>query len=567
MKQYIGLAVIMLSTANVFGQSNQSTSQSSDLDNAEVIIEKISNYDLPMVVGREYEKIKRIQKNIQPTPQQYDLELVEVDIQDSIPKQLPAVLDGHEEKTFYDKYIRLGYGNFVTPFVEAGINNNTNPNLDFGFHLLHKSSQEGAVYRKLSAGSLNTIDGFGKYYSDYGTSSVSLNFNRVGTHFYGFEGDETLVDQDSIKQIVSNINFKIGHEMPSYVTGQDFSIKGDLFFDYSYDHYNAAEFEVGIDVNGNYELDDNSKIIGEFVAAINQYSNKTTSDVDINQNRNWFKFGAAYETRIDDLYIKAGAKIAYSGDTSSYDKNFYIYPDVFVEYTIEEEALAAFLEIKGDLDLVNYKSVTTMNPWVSNNLSLLHENRLIDIKLGVDAIVIDNIGIRGSLGYAISQNMGFLVNDLTDVSRFDMLYATENNTGVFNVNVSGSWSKREWSVTASTDWNMYSLNDSIIQDAYHRPLAVNTVGVKYKYLSKWTFGATIYNEIGIKALTVNETTLQQETLSLPVIFDMNLSAQYAINDNFGAFALVNNLFSQNYQKYYRYNVKGFQLLAGVSYRF
>ncbi|NME69665.1 TonB-dependent receptor [Flammeovirga aprica] len=560
--RYITLVFCLIIASPLMAQTNDN----SNLDNAEVVIEKNSSYEM-QTMGREYDKIQRIEKKVKPQPQNYELELIGMDLNDSLPKQLPAVIDDHEEKKYYSKYIRVGYGNFITPYIEGGVNSNRNPDFDYGVNFLHRSSQEGSVSRKLSAGSHNAIDGFGKYFSDYGTTSFSLGYDRVGTHFYGVEGDETQISQDSIKQIINNFGFKIGHEMPSYLTGNSYSLKGDLFFDYTADKFNASEMEIGVDINGEYEMLNDAKIHVNLIGAFNQYKNQTTADQSIDINRSWVKLGGVYEATFDELYIKAGAKIAYSADSSSFDKGFYFYPDVFVEYTIAEDELAAFLEVKGDLNIVDYKALTNENPWVSNDLTLLHENKLIDIRLGADAIVGSDIGIRGSIGYAIVQNMGFFVNDPSDISRFLMAYATEGNTGVFNLNVAGSWTQREWMVTASTDWNMYSIGDDMIAEPYHKPLAVNNVSVVYKYLSNWTFKANIYNKIGLKALEVDAQTAEQNTVSLPMIFDMNLSAQYKINENLDAFLLVNNLFAQTYENYYRYNVKGFQLMAGVGYRF
>ncbi|NLR92270.1 TonB-dependent receptor [Flammeovirga agarivorans] len=559
------ISLMFLGMSMTQGQSNQS-SQSSNLENAEVVIEKESSFELP-IMSREYGKIEKIKRKNQRIPQEYELELITLDVEDSLPKQLPAVLDNREEKKFYDKYVRAGLGNYLTPYLEAGINNNRNPDFDYGLKLYHKSSQEGSVYKKLSAESHNSFDAFGTYYSDYGQSKVGLNYNRIGTHFYGFEGDETLVTQDSIKQIIQNISFNASHEMPAYLTGNSYSLKGGLLFDYTFDHFDASEFQVGIDISGDYHLDEESKISGFVEGAYNQYKNTTTTAVEVSENRSWAKFGGNYQTRIDEWYVKAGVQMAYSADSNSNDKGFYFYPDVMVEYTITEDELAAFLQVKGGLKMVQYKTLSELNPWLSNDVNLLHENNIVDIEAGVDAILLESIGIRGTLGYSISQNMGFLVNDPNDVSKFLMLYATDGNTGVFKMDIAGTWTKREWTVKAEAKVNAYSVSDSTVQKAYHRPVSENSVTVSYKYLSNWTFGAVIYNKIGITALEIDPTTGVRSDVSLPVIFDMNLTAQYKINDNFGAFALVNNLFSQKYENYYRYNVKGFQLLAGVSYRF
>ncbi|MBB3698790.1 hypothetical protein KMW28_09595 [Flammeovirga yaeyamensis] len=540
--------------------------QNSNLENAEVVIEKQSSFELP-VMSRDYEKIDKIQRKNKKVPQQYNVTLINEEVADSLPQQLPAVLDQREEKKFYDKYIRAGFGNYITPYVELGINGNTNPNFDYGVKFYHKSSQEGAVGRKLSAESRNEFDAFATKYSDYGITNASINYNRQGTHFYGFTADPNMISQDSIKQIIQSIGFDVSHEIPSYLTGNDLSFKGGLLFDYTFDHYNANEVELGLQLEGDYQLNEDAKINAHLKGAYNQYNNKTLTDTEISQNRSWFKLGVNYQTFLDDIYIKAGLKLAYSGDTSQYDKGFYIYPDILVRYTISEDELAAFFKVDGDLELVNYNNVTSMNPWVNNNLNLLHEDKAINIQLGAEANLSDEIGVKGSIGYALSNNMGFLINSPTDVSRFEMVYATNDKTGNFKIDLEGMWSKREWEVIAQARLNAYNVQDTLIGKAYHRPISENTISVKYKYLSNWKFGAVVYNKIGIKAVEFDPQTGARNEINLPVIFDLNLTAQYQFNENLSAFGLVNNLFSQKYQEYYRYNVRGFQLMAGVSYKF
>ncbi|OHX65756.1 TonB-dependent receptor [Flammeovirga pacifica] len=548
------------------GALQLSNAQNSSLDNAEVVIEKQSSFELP-VMSRDYEKLEKVKRKNKKVPQQYSVQLINEEVADSLPQQLPAVLDQREEKKFYDKYIRAGFGNYLTPYVELGINGNTNPDFDYGVKYYHKSSQEGSVGRKLSAESRNEFDAFASKYSDYGITNASVNYQRQGTHFYGFDADPNVISQDSIKQIIQNINFSVGHEMPSYITDNNYSLRGDVIFDYTFDHYKASEIEVGIDLGGAFDINQETKINVDLKAAYNQYSNTTTTDTEISNNRSWFKLGASYQTFIDDLYIKAGLKLAYSGDSSQYDKGFYIYPDILLRYTISEDELAAYIKIDGDLELVNYKGLSSQNPWVNNNLNLLHEDKVINIELGAEAILSDEMGVKGSIGYASSNNMGFFVNSVTDVSRFEMVYATNNKTGNFKIDLEGMWSKREWEVIAQARLNAYNVQDTLIGKAYHRPLSENSVTVNYKYLSNWKFGAVLYNKIGIKAVEFDPSTGVRNEINLPVIFDLNLTAQYQFNENLSAFGLVNNLFSQKYQNYNRYDVRGFQLMAGLSYKF
>ncbi|MDO8896751.1 MAG: TonB-dependent receptor, partial [Bacteroidales bacterium] len=59
----------------------------------------------------------------------------------------------------------------------------------------------------------------------------------------------------------------------------------------------------------------------------------------------------------------------------------------------------------------------------------------------------------------------------------------------------------------------------------------------------------------------------ENLVALKPVTDINLGAEYAINEQFTVFAQVNNLLHNRYERYYMYPVQGIQLFAGMSLRF
>ena len=49
--------------------------------------------------------------------------------------------------------------------------------------------------------------------------------------------------------------------------------------------------------------------------------------------------------------------------------------------------------------------------------------------------------------------------------------------------------------------------------------------------------------------------------------DVNLNGGYHFNDKFSAFLKVNNVLNTDYQRFANFNVQGFQVLGGITYKF
>ena len=55
--------------------------------------------------------------------------------------------------------------------------------------------------------------------------------------------------------------------------------------------------------------------------------------------------------------------------------------------------------------------------------------------------------------------------------------------------------------------------------------------------------------------------------ALKNVYDLSLGADYKINDQVTAFALLDNVAHQKYELFYNYPVTGIQFFAGVKLRF
>jgi hypothetical protein len=94
-------------------------------------------------------------------------------------------------------YLTVGFGNFLTPLFQLGINSGANIRSNIGLNISHLSSMNGPVDKKNSGDSQTKIGLFGKYIGSSASISGDVGYNRLGNNFYGYD-DGIEVDKDTI---------------------------------------------------------------------------------------------------------------------------------------------------------------------------------------------------------------------------------------------------------------------------------------------------------------------------------------------------------------------------------
>ena len=157
--------------------------------------------------------------------------------------------------------------------------------------------------------------------------------------------------------------------------------------------------------------------------------------------------------------------------------------------------------------------------------------------------------------------MYFFVNDSTDKSKFQLIY-DNGITSLTKFNAELAYNQNEkLRIGIKSEFNHYQTTN--IQKAWQKPTMINNIFATYNLRNKILFYFDIYNMSGLVAKnseTNNETNLN-------AIFDANLKIDYRYSQKFSTFLELNNILGQKYQRYLNYQNKGFNILAGITYRF
>jgi len=479
------------------------------------------------------------------------------------------------KERFYQNFISAGYGNYSTPIIEMFAHSNTSNYNDFGgFFKLHSSG--GGIRGVVLDDSFTDakIDLFYKQSERYFEWKAEAGFNHLSSNWYGLSDEIPYTGQ-----VISSID-----EKQSY---NDIHLQGDIefydallhkgkfdfhqFFDAADSRESFADLEGIIDFPVRDELI-YTEIDLTFLSG--RFKNDFLQTEELKYT--YFNLGLSpnFELLREDLTLNIGLRLYYSMTDSSDGSKFYAYPNITASYNISEESFIAYAGVVGDLQQNTYRDFVGLNPFVSPTLYIERTNQQFNAYAGIKGLLNSKIRFNLRAGY-ISENDKplFKLNpSLTDGSiEVDKGYQAANSFQVVydDVNTINFHAElifdlfKEFQFGGDVDFNSYSLENE--EHAWNLPLVTAALLAKYKR-KKWSAGADLFFSSDRKdELAIIPSTTQRITNS--AYLDLNLNGQYHINDKFDVFLNLNNILNQNYQEFTNFRVQGFQLFAGVKYKF
>lgn len=479
------------------------------------------------------------------------------------------------KERFYDNYISAGYGNFNTPIIEIFAHSSTSNSNDFGGFLNLHSSGGGIDGIVLDDNFLDVnVDLFYKQTERYFEWKADTGINHLSTNWYGLS-EEINYNNDVINSIDEKQSYSeiyLGGEIEFF---DALVHKGDIkisrFIDKAESRENyglisgVVDFPVGKEMmytemtleflNGNFDSD--------FLQ---------TDDIKYT----FFNLGFSpnFEILRDDLTINLGANLFYSLTNTDEGSKFYIYPNVTASYKISDQALIAYAGVIGDLQQNSYKNFVKKNPFVSPTLFIERTSMQYNAYAGIKGLLNNKIRFNAKVGYSSETNKPLykLNTTLTDGSILvDKGYEAGNSFQVIyddvnTINISGELIfdlTKEFKFGGNVEFNSYSLDTQA--HAWNLPLVTATLLAKFTR-KKWSAGADMFFSTDRKdELIFNRVSPIRITNS--AYFDINLNGLYNINDKFSIFLNLNNILGNNYQEYTNFKVQGFQVFAGLKYKF
>ncbi len=495
-------------------------------------------------------------------------------------------IDVGKKERLFDNYVAGGFGNYTTPFIEAFLHQNRKFDDDYGIYLKYISSEGGVESTPLDNGYSNLK--VGAYYlreERYFTWKIGGNIDRRKYNWYGLPNAITF-DTASITSILEEQNYGL------------YELEGELLFEDSYfddikasislfdDKFGSKEIRFSLKPNFKVPLDGINRrwkdldlktsieyLKGEFQQS---YLNST------NVNYSFFTLGLnpIYRLEYKDFHIKLGTKVYLSSDIENSLTDFFIYPDVQVTYPLISKLANIYAGATGDIHMNSFQSFSEENPYVSPTLFLTQTNEQYNIFGGINGKFSSNVSFDIKASYKSDEDRALFVrNNSKSNGTFDATnpllgYEYGNSFSVFYDDIStlSIFAELEVDVTkrliigGNVQSNTYTT--TFQRKAWNLPKLEGAIFGKYKK-DKWYASANIFF-IGERLDQLYSGTFPSTVSgiqNLDAFVDVNLNGGYHFNDLFSAFIKLNNVLGTDYERYANFNVQGFQVLAGVTYKF
>ncbi len=544
--------------------------------------------EITTVGQRPIESAERISSNpkiidtVFPVPNaNYPLLSISYDPYFTLNPIVPATVNLNQKlPQLYHGYARVGIGSVFMPLAEIYYNSTRTRKLNWGVHARHLSSM-GPIrdYAPANFDRTNAKAFIGvneKHYSYGGDMFYSNN----GFHYYGFNNPNA--NADSIAQRFSTFAMK-----GNFVYHRHDSLGVNWKAGMEYRHFNNQKPDVDslkewhmaedyVHLNGGawmkwedeiFEADASLKInkyqYGE------EFQKLTTLDSGLVTNNTVFSLKPHITTYSKNTKLKA--KIGVDITVSSVDKaKFILYPDAELKYSLFDNILIPYVQVRGGMKQQTYYSFAQENEFIRSQIPFRNENTRILGLIGMKGTLSKRVGFNIQASFANVKDKALFVTDTTysDGNKFGIIYDTMN---VASVEGSLTYQLLEKTkIDLIGRYNSYSaLNNSY---AWYLPQVEGILRGTYNLYDKFIFNADITLQGGRKALVYEDgedVTIEnnQYVKTLGFVADANLGLEYRYNKRISAFVNFNNVAAQRYRRWYNYPVQGFQAMAGVTVRF
>ncbi|MCX6302285.1 MAG: hypothetical protein NTW82_08875 [Bacteroidia bacterium] len=476
----------------------------------------------------------------------------------------------------YKSWVKIGFGNYITPLAEVSISNERSKKGAVGFYARHFSTNGKVKLQneeKVYAGYMdNDASLYGRKFFRYNYLEGSVDYSQRVRYAYGYDtsiaGYETPANKD-IKLGYNNIGADISVAsltLDSAKFSYDFDADYDFFFSASerYQHHAGLTgtmatlykgFYAGSGIDFDFYRPANDIFDGsKFIVALSPFIKKSTQQWN----------------------FKAGIQLLLDKDTTASPK-FYFYPDVLFGFSVVPEYVSFFAGLNGKLEINEPQSVIEENPFVYDFWGTLFLLKNTSHQLIVSAGLKGNTGIGGnylvSASYSFINDMLFFSNllspglippgpqmgnyfiPLTDDGELLKIHGEMN--GIIN---------DEFTYSGSANWYNYTLTNQ--EYPWNKPGWDGQIGLKYNLRDKIIAG------IGVTALGRRNNVVSNVNMLIgttlikfeePVHVNFNINAEYRFTNILSFWLRLNNISFNRYNEWAYYPSQRFIGLVGFTY--
>jgi len=446
-------------------------------------------------------------------------------------------------------YIKVGYGNYATPYVNAGFSFGDGKKMLVNLYANYISSKGKIAnqdYTQLQ------IKANAVFFTPKNEVYVGAQLSQNNNYLYGYNHSLYTFKKDSVRQQF-----------------QDLVLTGGV--------RNTTSGEYGISYNPNITVINfiNKNKVNESTVIANAPITKTFGDafmlkIDAKADiTSYTTKNLASNIKFSNNVFQIAPSIAISsprfsinaGIVPTWNNGVFVWlPNVFAEAQVKEKTFLIQAGWIGRYTKNTYRNLTALNPFLTT-IPFQNNTKEIEYYGGIKATVGKHFSFNLKGGIVSFNDMPLFINDTaTDNKAFNI----SNEKSVQSLRIHGDLSfinQDKFTLTAGLTFNGYTLLQSNAK-------AWNTVPMEITSSLRWCAFKQVLLKADLYAFSGgNYLTKGNKAQSFSGGTDISAGAEFKVNNRFSAWIDINNIANQKYQRWHAYEVYGLNVLGGIRVSF
>ncbi|MDX9883634.1 MAG: hypothetical protein RBS73_16355 [Prolixibacteraceae bacterium] len=485
--------------------------------------------------------------------------------------------------------LKLGAGNYLTPYGELFYNAIPGKNSNFGMHFKHLSS-----HRKIKLMNDDKVDApfsdnsaelFLKNFYRNSTLSATAFFDRKAFRYYGYTGNrltdaekEAIIPSWQDKQAFS----KGGIDLRLNSKPGGSGIQYDLGLNYHYFGAKTGQREHLGKLNMNIDKSFDS-FKGILESSLTFYrADKITNRVapaSTQKQQLLLMINPAVVFTTDNALLQIGAK-TYTMIDDDEDARVTVTPNIKAEWSPVSGILTLYAHAGGNYGHNVYSKIAAENPYSEPGHDIRNTEYQYILSGGIRGKFSSKTNYRAGVSYSGIKDMHFYhaygLDNYLPASPSRTLYNTLGAMydDVKLLQLTGEiFHAASENLSFHLEGNYYSYELETLAQPWHMPEFDLDMSLIYKTGGPLSFTLDAYVIGKRQVLFVDSWSSMippgfTETIyPMDPVFDLNASIEYQYNEKLGFFLQLNNFAFQRYETWAGYANQGFNALAGINFSF
>ncbi len=444
-------------------------------------------------------------------------------------------------------FIKVGAGNYKTPYAEAGFTLGDGVNSLVNIHTKHISQKGKIPFQQYSHSNADLVATF----TEPGSNNEwrgKAGFDNFTTYQYGYRPDTLPFNKDQIRNSFNTLNISSGVRNKN---ANEYGISYNPSVDVNFFQDNNKGKETNIVLKAPM-----NKTFGKVFG----FNLGFTADVTTFKRFDGTKIKNNLFYLTPEILFKSPNFNFSGGFIPSWDnQKFNLLPNFNLLVKLSDERFVLQGGWIGYYVKNTYQQLAGFNPWISQPQQLLN-TRIKEQYAGFKGSAGNHFTYNAKVSYLNYSNAALLANDSIDGKSFETIFEPVMKALRLHGEI-GYTAQEKFSLLAGATISQYSGLQNNQKAWGLLPLEI-TGSLRWQVLKDFQFKADLFAWDG--AQYRNKAGDSQKSKAA---FDLNAGVEFMVMPQLGIWLQFNNILNNQYQRWNQYQVLGANVMGGIVYSF